>query len=92
MLGATPTGRTAAMRAPPTIEHVSTSVRLDPIGHLHLSHSLALRLSLTRTPTLCCSLSLSPILPLHVRRFVRNYDKKRFYLGLYLPPSDVRTD
>lgn len=50
--------------------------------------------ALTHTLPLCLVLphSLVLSLPLHVPRFVRNYDKKRFYLARYLPPSDVRTD
>lgn len=48
--------------------------------------------ALSATLSLSFSLSLTLLLPLYVLRFVRNYDKKRFYLGLYLPPTVGRTD
>lgn len=50
------------------------------------------RLSLSSSLPLALLLCLP--LPLYVPRFVRNYDKKRFYLGLYLPPTltDKLTD
>lgn len=50
------------------------------------------RLSLSSSLPLTLLLCLP--LPLYVPRFVRNYDKKRFYLGLYLPPTltDKLTD